>query len=121
MNSKIQSFTDLIAWKKAHQLVIDIYTLTKKFPKEEMFGITNQIRRAAISISSNIAEGFSRRSKSEKRQFYYTSLGSLTETQNLLLVSRDVGYCNNNLFQKLAKQTIEVAKLDRGLISVVEA
>ena len=66
---KIKSFTDLVAWQIAHKLIITTYKLTKKFPKEEMFGLTNQMRRATISVSSNIAEGFTRRSYIEKTDF----------------------------------------------------
>lgn len=77
---KIKSFTDLNVWKEGHKLVLQVYKLTKEFPKEELFGLTNQIRRAAVSITSNIAEGFSRHSYKEKLQFYSTALGSLTES-----------------------------------------
>ena len=71
MNSeiKIKSFTDLNAWKKSHILAISIYKLTKKFPKEELFGLTSQVRRAAISVTSNIAEGFGRQTYKEKYNF----------------------------------------------------
>ena len=68
---KIQSFTDLEVWKQAHKLVIEIYRVTKKFPKEERYSLVDQMRRAAISITSNIAEGFSRQGKKEKLQFYF--------------------------------------------------
>ena len=84
-NPKIKSFTDLQVWQEGHKLVLLIYKVTKKFPKEELFGLTNQIKRAGVSITSNIAEGFSRQSYKEKLQFYYMSLGSLTEIQNQLL------------------------------------
>jgi four helix bundle protein len=114
--NKIKSFTDLNAWKEAHKLVLAIYKITRDFPKEEMFGLTNQIRRAAISITSNIAEGFSRNSYKEKLQFYAISLGSLTELQNQLLAARDIGYLLNDKFKIIAEQTIVTSKLLNGLI-----
>ncbi len=113
---KIRSFTDLNAWKEGHKLVLDIYGVTKKFPKEEQFGITNQIRRAVVSFTSNIAEGFSRNSFKEKLNFYSIALGSLTEVQNQLIISRDIGYLSNDNFKKLANQTIIASKLINGLI-----
>jgi len=112
----IQKFTDLIGWKKAHKLVIDVYKATKLFPKEEKFGLTSQIRRCAASVTSNIAEGFSRYSKKEKRQFYYMSLGSLTELQNQLLIARDIGYLDGDKVKEIGSQTVEVSKLINSLI-----
>ncbi|NCO79940.1 four helix bundle protein [Candidatus Falkowbacteria bacterium CG_4_9_14_3_um_filter_38_19] len=114
--NKIQSFTDLNAWKEGHKLVLMVYDITKKFPKEEIFGLVNQLRRAVVSITSNIAEGFSRQSYKEKIYFYSMSLGSITEIQNQLLVARDVKYINNDEFQKIAEQSIIVHKLVNGLI-----
>ena len=113
---KIQSFTDLIAWQQAHKLVLSIYKLTKGFPKEELFCIVAQMRRAAISISSNIAEGFSRRSYIEKNRFYSISQASLTELQNQLLVARDVKYIKNEEFYEAAALSIYIHKLINGLI-----
>ncbi|MEK7642415.1 MAG: four helix bundle protein [Patescibacteria group bacterium] len=115
-NTKIRSFTDLIAWKEAHKLVIMIYKVTKNFPKEEVFGLTNQIRRASVSITSNLAEGFSRNTYKDKTQFYAIALGSLTELQNQLLIARDVRYIDNRTFQEMASQTIIVSKLCNGLL-----
>ena len=83
--NKIKSFTDLNAWKEGHKLVLMIYGITKQFPKEEIFGLTSQIRRCVVSITLNIAEGFSRQSYKEKVRFYSISLGSITELQNQLL------------------------------------
>ncbi len=97
-------------------MILNVYKITKIFPKEELFGLTNQIRRAAVSITSNIAEGFSRQSYKEKVQFYSMALGSLTELQNQLLVARDVGYLDNNNFQKIGTDTVIVHKLINGLI-----
>src|SRR3989338_9170512 len=111
MNKKIESFTDLFAWKEAHKLVIFIYKVTKQFPKDEMFGLVNQIRRAAVSITSNIAEGFSRQSSKEKIQFYSIAQGSVTEVQNQLVVSRDVGYLDNSQYSDMQTQSIRVHKL----------
>jgi len=116
MQGKIKSFTDLVAWQEAHKLVIIIYKITDKFPAKEVYGLTNQMRRAAVSITSNIAEGFSRRGKKEKMQFYYLAKGSSTELQNQLLIAKDVGYLDKNLFNQIAQQTVQVSKLIFGLI-----
>lgn len=113
---KIRSFTDLNVWKEGHKLVLAIYKITQNFPDYEKFGLTNQIQRAAVSISSNIAEGFSRRSKKEKIQFFYKALGSLTELQNQLIIARDLGYIKPSEFEILASQTIIVSKLINGII-----
>lgn len=113
---KIKNFTDLEAWKEGHNLVLMIYKITKEFPKEEIFGLTSQIRRCAVSITSNIAEGFSRQSFKEKIQFYSIALGSVTEMQNQLLISRDVGYLAKSSFNQPAEQTVKVKKILCGLI-----
>lgn len=114
--TKIKSFTDLNAWKIGHQLVLSIYKITNDFPKEEQFGLINQIRRAAVSITSNLAEGFSRSSYKEKSQFYSMALGSLTEVQNQLLIGKDLGYILSKDFESIAETTIIVSKLINGLI-----
>lgn len=113
---KIKSFTDLNVWKEGHKLVIEVYRITKKFPREEIFGLTNQIRRAVISITSNLAEGFSRSSYKDKVHFYQMSLGSTTEVENQLIISRDVGYVPEETFHKIQEQLILVNKLCNGLI-----
>jgi len=92
----IKSFTDLIVWQKGHALVLEIYKITSFFPKEELYGLTSQIKRAIISVTSNIAEGFVRHSKKEKVQFYYVSLGSITEVQNHLIIARDLHFITLN-------------------------
>ena len=113
---KINTFTDLIVWQKSHIFVVKIYKITKVFPRDEMLGLVSQMRRCAVSITSNIAEGFSRQSYKEKIQFYYIAQGSLTEIQNQLLISRDVDYLDNKIFNNFAEQTIEIHKLLNGLI-----
>ena len=115
-NTKIRSFTDLNAWKEGHGLVLMIYKATKNFPKEELFGLSNQLRRAVVSITSNIAEGFSRKSPKEKSQFYSMALGSLTEVQNQILIARDIKYIQRDDFKNMADKTIIVSKLLNGLI-----
>ncbi len=115
-SGKIKSFTDLDAWKEGHKLVLTIYEITKNFPKEEIFSLVSQMRRCAVSITSNIAEGFSRQSYKEKVQFYSISQGSVTELQNQFLVARDVGYITEERFQEIAKQSIKVHKIINGLI-----
>ena len=113
---KINSFTDLDAWKEAHKLVLTTYELTHKFPREEIFGLVSQMRRCAVSITSNIAEGFSRQTYKEKIQFYFIARGSVTELQNQLLIAKDVKFITNDTFQTTADQTIKVHKILNGLI-----
>ncbi len=120
MQPKIKSFTDLSAWREAHQLAVVVYQTTKTFPREEIYSLVDQMRRCAVSISSNIAEGFSRKTKKEKLQFFYTSLGSLTELQNQLLISRDIGYLNQSKFSEIVPKTIHTSKLINGLIKYLK-
>lgn len=115
-DEKIKSFTDLIAWKEGHKLVLMIYNITKRFPKEEQFGLISQMRRAIVSTTSNIAEGFSRNSYKEKLYFYTMSIGSLTEIQNQLIIVRDLNYINQKNFDQIAEQTIKTSKVVNGLI-----
>jgi four helix bundle protein len=87
-----------------------------KNPKNEQYGLADQMRRCAVSITSNIAEGFSRRTSKDKIQFYYIALGSVTELQNQLIIARDLKYISIDSFKELADQTIIVSKLINGLI-----
>lgn len=113
---KIQQFSDLDAWKVSHELLLDIYRVTKSFPRDERYGMTNQIRRAALSVTSNIAEGFSRRTYKDKAHFYTNALGSLTEVQNQLIASRDLNFISNEQFAALYGKSITSHKLLNGLI-----
>ncbi|MCX6735923.1 MAG: four helix bundle protein [Candidatus Parcubacteria bacterium] len=115
-DGKITSFTQLEVWKTGHKTVLDVYLITKKFPKEEIFGITSQMRRCAVSITSNIAEGFGRFSYKEKVQFYAIARGSITELQNQLLISKDIGYLSKSEFERIAKKTVDTHKMLQGLI-----
>jgi len=115
-DKKIQSFIDLDVWKKSHRLVLMVYKLIQKLPSKEQFVLGSQMSRAAISITSNIAEGFSRDSYKDKIRFYYIARGSLTELQNQLLIAKDLSYITNKKFKEIADQTVEVHKLINGII-----
>jgi four helix bundle protein len=86
---------DLKIWQNSIQLVIEVYNLTRAFPKEELYGLSSQMRRAAISVPSNIAEGAARKNKTEYLQFLYISLGSLSELETQLIIAEKIGYCED--------------------------
>ena len=106
-----QSFEQLTVWQKAHQFVLSIYTITKKFPKEEVFSLVSQMRRSASSITANIAEGYTRIGSKEKLRFYNISQGSLEETRNFIILSKDLGYISSEDKNKLDEQTAEVSRM----------
>jgi len=110
-------FTNLKAWQKGHDLVLGIYQLTKKFPKEEKFGITSQLRRAAVSVTTNIAEGNQRYFYKNKIRFYYISRGSLSEVHNLLLIARDINLIDNKTCNKFINKSKNVMAILNGLIN----
>ena len=112
----IKTFKDLEAYKKAHALVLDVYKRTKQFPSEEKFGLVNQMRRCAVSITSNIAEGFSRGTSKDKVQFYTIALGSLRELESQMLISKDLDFLNPENCLGYADQIELVSKLISGLI-----
>lgn len=116
METKIKSFTQLTVWKKAHLFVLKTYIIANKFPKEETYGLSGQMKRASVSISSNIAEGFYRRTAVDKAHFYNISLTSIAEVRNQLLIARDLRYITKNIFSELANSSVELQKLLNGLI-----
>ena len=93
-----------------------LYSATNNFPIDEKYGLINQLRRAAVSITSNIAEGFRKNTVKEKRQFYQMALGSLTEIQNQLIIARDVGYIDTSTYKNINEHTNLVGKLLTGLL-----
>lgn len=113
---KIKSFTDLNAWQKGHSLVLSVYETTDKFPKCETFALTDQLRRAATSITSNIAEGFPKKTAKEKIHYYRISLGSLSELQNQIIIAKDVKYVAESKFIELSENITDTSKLINGLI-----
>lgn len=120
-SGSIAKFSDLQAWQSAHQLRLQVYKLTKRFPKEEQFALSSQLRRASTSIASCIAEGFSRRTARDKSHYYIMSQGSLTEVQDQLVLARDLKYITQDEFHHIADLTILTHKLITGLIKALEA
>lgn len=120
MRKEIKNFYNLEAWQKSHQLVLEIYKITKVFPKEELFGITSQSRRAASSITANIAEGFARYHFKDKIRFYYHARGSAAEVQNFLLLSKDLNFINPKVCKELMAKIDEIGRLINGLIRSIE-
>ena len=115
--TKISAFTDLKVWKSSHIFVLEVYKLTRKFPKDEKFALANQLRRAAVSITSNIAEGFGRKTAKDKSQFYSISKGSLLECQSQLYVARDLGYITESTFTSLNSSALEIVRMISGLVN----
>ena len=108
---KMQSYQDLIAYQRAYQLTLDIYESTKRFPKEETFGIVSQMRRSAVSIPCNISEGYCRNHRKEYVQFLNIALGSCGELETLLTLSRDLKYISQSEFENLYKSKAEVSRI----------
>jgi four helix bundle protein len=113
---KISSFTQLRTWQNSRVLAVEIYRLTKQFPPEEKFGLSSQIRRSAVSVSANIAEGFSRSGTKEKIQFYTIALGSLTETLSHAYIACDLDFLPQNELKSIEEKVIEIQKMTNGLI-----
>jgi four helix bundle protein len=114
------SYRDIVAWQRAMALVSEIYKCTETFPRREIYGLTNQIRRAAVSVPSNIAEGKGRRSKKEYVQFLYRARGSLHELETQLEIALNLGYLPARLFGQVREAASAVARPLNGLITSVE-
>jgi four helix bundle protein len=111
----IRDFKDLYAWKEGHALVLMIYKMVALLPKLEIYGLSDQMRRASVSITSNIAEGFGRQTYKEKIQFYYQAQGSLIELKNQLMIAKDVGYITNEVYKNIENQADISHQLLQGL------
>jgi len=114
MDKKIRNHKDLEVWKKSMDLVSNIYKITESFPNKEIYGLTNQIRRSAVSVPSNIAEGAARSSKKEFIQFLYIALGSLAELETQMIIASRLGYLND--LDSLLNDVKLIQKLLNGLI-----
>ena len=115
--NKIENFRDLEVWKKAHQIVLAVYRLTKDFPSDERFGLVSQMRRAAVSVPANIAEGFKRRGKGDKVRFYNFSEASLDELKYFFILTKDLGYTTET--QSLMDDAEVVSKMLYRLIEAI--
>jgi four helix bundle protein len=112
----VKCYRDLIAWQKAMDLVTEVYGCTQAFPKAEVYGLVSQLRRAAVSVPSNIAEGHARQSTGEYRQFLGHALGSLMEVETQILISQRLGYVDSEKSDELLGRTTEIGKIVNGLL-----
>lgn len=120
MAQKVERFEDLIAWQKARQLTVEIYRITAHGEFVKDFGLRDQIRRAAVSVMSNIAEGFDRGSRSEFHQFLVIAKASCAEVRSQLYVALDVGYIAQEAFGNLTRSTDELSRILGGLRAAVQ-
>jgi four helix bundle protein len=111
-----ESYQDLLVWQRAIQMSLAIYRLSAGFPKEELFGITSQIRRAGVSVASNIAEGYGRMSRGEYKQFLGMARGSNLEAQTQLVIARELGYGNPQTLKESEELSVEVGKMLSAMI-----
>ena len=115
-----KGFRKLIIWQRAHQLVLLIYKLSESFPKSELFGLTSQMRRAAVSVASNIAEGAARNTKKEFIQFLHNAQGSLSELDTQTVICRELGYLTDDEHHRLHTEMERESKLISGLIKFLK-
>jgi len=114
------NYRDLVVWQKARVLAKDIYVLTRAFPREEMFGLVKQMRRAAISILCNVAEGRGRRTRPDYRHFVLIARGSAFELETQIIVASDVGYIDETTAEQIIERTTEVERLLNGLLRYID-
>jgi four helix bundle protein len=107
----MRDFTKLNCWQRSHQLTLKIYSITKSFPKDELFGLTSQMRRSSSSTSTNIAEGCGRSSNPQLKRFFDFAAGSISELQYQLILSKDLSYISESIFKELNIETIEIRKM----------
>jgi four helix bundle protein len=115
---KAERFEDLEVWRKAHRIVLIVYKLTKDFPQEEKFGLVSQMRRSAVSIPANIAEGFKKRTSKDKSNFYNIAQGSLEELRYYFILSKDLNYLTDN--QEILDSVEEIGRMLYGLIRSIQ-
>ena len=116
----LKNYRDLKAWQKSYRLCLDLYRITKEFPKEERYGLTAQIRRAAVSIPSNIAEGYGRKTTADYLRSLYIAYGSVCELETQVLLSGDLNYVNKENLKALKDDTEEVERILKALIKSLE-
>ena len=116
----MQSFRNLRVWEKSHKLTLDIYASSKAFPRDEMFGLTSQMRRASTSIGMNIAEGCCRKGDAEMARFLQIAMGSASELEYQLLLAHDLEYLHNPGYERLTVQVVEVKRMLSSLMQKVK-
>jgi four helix bundle protein len=116
----LKNYKELKVWQQSYTLCLEVYRLTKEFPKEELYGLTSQARRSAVSISSNIAEGYGRRTKPDYIRSLYIAYGSVCELDTQILLSRDLGYIQAKDRDILEQKVGEVERMLKGLIKALE-
>ena len=107
----MRDFHNLLIWERSHQLTLDIYKVSRSFPKEELFGLTSQIRRAVSSVPTNIAEGCGRNSNKDFAHFLQIAIGSASEVEYELLLAHDLKYINKDEYERLANETVAIRKM----------
>jgi four helix bundle protein len=112
----LKSHKDLDVWKRSIALVTEIYRITKTFPDDEKYGMIHQMRRSAVSVPSNIAEGSARHTKKDNIQFLYVALGSISELETQLIISLHLGYISEELLESFQKEILEIKNMTIGLI-----
>jgi four helix bundle protein len=117
----MQSFRNLRVWEKSHRLTLDIYATSQAFPRDEMFGLTSQIRRASASIGMNIAEGCCRKGDVEMGRFLQIAMGSASEVEYQLLLAHDLDYLRHPAYEQLVVQVVEVKRMLSSLMQKVKA
>ena len=117
----MKDFRQLKVWEKSHQLALAIYKVTAKFPKEELYGLTSQVRRASMSIPTNIAEGCGRNTDADFARFLQMAMGSASETEYQLLLSLDLGFLNKEQYDKLNLDVTEVKRMLASLLKTIRA
>jgi four helix bundle protein len=116
----VKDFKELRVWSKAHELTVSVYVITRTFPKDEMYGLTSQVRRSAASIGANIAEGCGRRSDGELCRFLQIARGSASETEYHLLLAKDLGLLSESDFRKAEQKVLEVQRMLTALVQKVQ-
>jgi four helix bundle protein len=116
----VKDFKELRVWTKAHELTVCVYGITRGFPKDEMYGLTSQVRRSAASIGANIAEGCGRRSDGEMARFLQIARGSASETEYHLLLAKDLGLWSEADFRKTEQKVVEVQRMLTSLVQKVQ-
>ena len=115
----MRNYSELLVWQKSHCLTLKVYSVSSSFPKEEMYGLTSQMRRSSSSIPTNIAEGCGRNSNAEMKRFLIISSGSSSELEYQLLLVKDLKYINDIVYKKLSEAVVEIRKMIQAFIKAI--